>query len=306
MRYYKIHLGSKNSLAKIGLEESIIGLDYDMPDLTLLVEDPNIKEKLNPIYVETHPNVTKMQIASGIGAIYRFIKIIEVSDIVLLPLGDGTYRIGEVTGEYYYASNYESIPHRRTVRWYATLTKDIFSESLKNTLGAIGTISEVTHQSKEIENLLSGDDSKINNIITSESDQTEFALEKHLEDFILTNWSKLDLGKEYDLVKNEDGEIIARQYQTEVGPIDILAVKKDGSELLVIELKKGRSGDAVVGQTLRYLTAVKKELAEDGQTVRGLIITGSDDKKIRYSLEPLLGNIGFKVYEVAFSLKNII
>ena len=34
--------------------------------------------------------------------------------------------------------------------------------------------------------------------------------------------------------------------------MDILAIKKDKSELLVIELKKGRASDAVVGQTLRW------------------------------------------------------
>jgi len=35
--------------------------------------------------------------------------------------------------------------------------------------------------------------------------------------------------------------------------IDILAVSKDQKELLVVELKKGRASDVVVGQIQRYM-----------------------------------------------------
>jgi len=41
------------------------------------------------------------------------------------------------------------------------------------------------------------------------------------------------------------------QHATETGPLDILALRKYGSEFLVVELKKGRASDVVVGQILR-------------------------------------------------------
>jgi RecB family endonuclease NucS len=44
-------------------------------------------------------------------------------------------------------------------------------------------------------------------------------------------------------------------------PIDILAVSKDGTCLLVVELKRGRASDVVVGQALRYIGYVQDELA---------------------------------------------
>ncbi|MBU6172878.1 MAG: hypothetical protein KGQ60_03695, partial [Planctomycetes bacterium] len=53
--------------------------------------------------------------------------------------------------------------------------------------------------------------------------------------------------------------------------MDILAVSKDKSQLLVVELKKGRASDVLVGQTLRYTGYVQEELAEAGQTVKGII-----------------------------------
>ena len=99
-------------------------------------------------------------------------------------------------------------------------------------------------------------------------DPAAFAMEKHLEDFLVQNWAQTDLGKEYDIYE-EDGEIVGQQYQTDTGPLDILAISKDKKSLLVVELKKGRASDVVVGQTLRYMGYVQDELAEEGQTVRG-------------------------------------
>jgi RecB family endonuclease NucS len=42
--------------------------------------------------------------------------------------------------------------------------------------------------------------------------------------------------------------------------MDILAISKDRSRLLVIELKRGRASDAVVGQIQRYMGFVHEAL----------------------------------------------
>lgn len=39
-----------------------------------------------------------------------------------------------------------------------------------------------------------------------------------------------------------------------------------------MELKKGRARDAVVGQSLRYMSYVRDELVEENQDVRGIVI----------------------------------
>jgi restriction system protein len=304
MRYYKIHLGKQNMHARLGVEQGFIGIGFNMPNLSHLnLQDENLKESIRKIYLENHPDSSRASVASATGMIYRFIKTMEVGDIVIVPLGDNTYRVGEIIGDYFFAGENEPIQHRKNVKWISTLLKENFSQEFKNTVGAIATISDITHRSAEIEALLSGDAVRVESV-QSGVDQSEFALEKHLEDFLIENWSNTDLGREYDLFKNEDGEIQAQQYYTEVGPIDILAIKKDKSEVLIIELKKGRSSDAVVGQMLRYVTAVKREVAEEGQKIRAIILTGQDDKKIRYSLEPLNGLIEFMVYKVSFAIER--
>ena len=108
------------------------------------------------------------------------------------------------------------------------------------------------------------------------------------------------LGKTHDIY-TEDGEIIGQQFPSDTGPIDILAISKDRKELLVVELKKGRASDNVVGQVQRYMGYVLSELAEEGQTVRGAIIALEPDKRIEQALK-VAPNIDFYRYQVSFEL----
>jgi restriction system protein len=146
------------------------------------------------------------------------------------------------------------------------------SESLRYSTGSIGTVADITKYAQEIEGFVSG--SNVNTVFTSDEtieDPSSFALEKHLEDFLVKNWSSTLLGENYNIVE-ENGELIGQQYSTDTGPIDILAISKDEKEILVIELKKGRASDAVVGQVLRYMGFISSEVAESNQIVKGVLL----------------------------------
>ncbi|MEQ1718621.1 MAG: endonuclease NucS domain-containing protein, partial [Hyphomicrobium sp.] len=91
------------------------------------------------------------------------------------------------------------------------------------------------------------------------------------------------------------------QYPTETGPIDILAISRDKKRLLVVELKRERASDAVVGQILRYIGYVKEALAEDGQTVEGAIVALRSDPKLKWALAAV-PNVSFYKYEISFKL----
>ena len=134
----------------------------------------------------------------------------------------------------------------------------------------------------------------------SVEDPSVFALEKHLEDFLVQNWEHTELGKKYNIFE-EDGELVGQQYPSDTGPIDILAISKDKKELLVVELKKGRISDVVIGQIQRYMGYVKEELAENGQIVKGVIIALEDDTRLRRALA-VTQNIDFYTYKVSFKL----
>lgn len=126
-----------------------------------------------------------------------------------------------------------------------------------------------------------------------------FAMEKHLEDFLIANWEKTEIGKNYELIESE-GDLLSQQFQTSVGAIDILAKhRKDGS-YLVIELKKGRSSDAVTGQILRYIAWIKKNLA-NGKKVKGLVIVPEVDEKLKLSISEI-DHVDIMVYKIDFKL----
>ena len=130
----------------------------------------------------------------------------------------------------------------------------------------------------------------------------DFGLESHLEDFLVENWEKLELGKKYSILE-ENGDIVGQQYFTPIGKIDILAKSKDGSEWLIVELKKGKSNDQVVGQTLRYIGWIKKNKAKGNEKVKGLIIVREKDDKLRYALQSV-NNIDLMTYSVNFKLQK--
>ena len=125
-------------------------------------------------------------------------------------------------------------------------------------------------------------------------------MESHLEDFLVANWEQTDFGSDFRIF-DEDGEQVGKQYETDAGRIDILAISKDKNRILVIELKRGRTSDVVVGQLLRYMGYVKEELAEPGQTVEGVIIGLEDDQKLRWAMAAV-PSVRFYRYQVSFKL----
>jgi restriction system protein len=177
------------------------------------------------------------------------------------------------------------------------------SDSLRSSCGSYGTVSNLSRYADEIEHLIS-DNKPINLVAMDETVENPyvFAIETQLEDFLVKNWHHTDLGKEYEIFK-EDGQLVGQQYQSDSGPIDILAISKDKKTLLVVELKRGRASDNVVGQILRYMGYVKDELAENNQTVKGVIIAFESDNKIKRALS-VTNNIDFYTYKVSFKLEK--
>jgi predicted RNA-binding protein with PUA-like domain len=136
-----------------------------------------------------------------------------------------------------------------------------------------------------------------------ESDaESEFILEKYLEEFIVSNWDRIDFGEKLILFEDENGNI-GQQYLTEdAGYIDILA-KDESGNFVVIELKKGRKNDEVIGQVLRYMGWVRKNLVTNNEDVRGLVIVGEKDNKLEYALQEVNGKVHAKIYKIVFRLE---
>lgn len=144
---------------------------------------------------------------------------------------------------------------------------------------------------------------QVNNLLWFAFDQEEqgpeeviksygsISIENDLRDFLADNIFVVEKGL----------TLIKKEFDTkEVGRIDLLCKDKKGVHV-ILELKKGRKSDDVVGQTLRYLGWVEKNL---NSKVRGIIIVNEPDERLQYALGPLKNLIELKYYKVNFEIKN--
>lgn len=302
-QYYRILLGKGSLHAEDCIKGGFIGVDFDCAeDLTLhLLEDwRDFNKEFIPVFLAKNPGKSKITAGLICGMTRTVTKDLQLGDIVFCPNGAGGFRAAEVTGAYYYKAG-EILPHRRPVQWFSrVIQKDEMSNELLTSC-TYGAISALNAYAIEIERLISdarGPVISVND--ASVLDPDAFAMEKHLEDFIVENWSHTSFGSDYKVFADGDGNS-GKQYNIGDGRIDILAISKDEKTLLIIELKKGRASDEVVGQTLRYMGYAQEFLAEKGQSVRGAIIALKDDKKLRQALR-IVPQIEFFRYEISFKL----
>lgn len=305
--YFKIMLGQGSMHADDAKVGEYMGVGF--------IKDINLKDKFTnnvrdfnkkyiPLWLEQNPGRPRVAAGLACGQLWSAMHNIQVGDIVLSPTGkaSGLLYVGEVIGEYEYHKD-QPLQHRRKVNWFATVEREQMSTELKHSSGSILTVVDLSKYAAELELLIEHPGIQIKTTDETVEDASVFALEKHLEDFLVHNWSYTALGKKYDIYEH-DGEVIGQQYPSDTGPIDILAVSKDRKEILVVELKRGRISDVVVGQIQRYMGYVKDELAEKNQKVTGVIVALEDDIRLRRALS-VTQNISFMTYEVKFKLTKV-
>jgi hypothetical protein len=131
----------------------------------------------------------------------------------------------------------------------------------------------------------------------------EFVLEAHLEEFLAGNWASIGWGRPLEIWSGPGGQS-GHQLSTPVGRLDFLCVDRQADALVVVELKRGRPSDRVVGQVARYIGCVRTHLAWPGQAVEGLIVAAGADEALRYAIAAFPG-LQVMTYEIAFQLNPV-
>ena len=304
-KYNRIMLGAGSSHAQECFDGGFIGTDFGIyQDLSSHLPENwrEFNKAFIPVYLENNPEKSKVTAGLACGAIWTVSKGLNIGDVILSPDGNGNYRVGEIISEYYY-SHEGILPHRRNVKWLDLyIPRNEMSQSLQNSTGSIGTVCDISSYENEIKNFIS--QGAISPIVTNDEDgfidPLAFAMEKHLEEFLVVNWGQTEFAKHFKIFE-EDGELIGKQYQTGAGIIDILAISNDKKRLLVIELKRGRASDRVVGQVLRYMGYIKEQIATPNQTVEGAIIALEDDQSLRWAISNV-PSVSFYRYQISFKL----
>lgn len=135
------------------------------------------------------------------------------------------------------------------------------------------------------------------------SEASEFVLEAHLEEFLLGNWKSIQWGRPLELWTGQNGET-GHQLHTPIGILDFLCRDPISNALVVVELKRGKPSDRVVGQIARYMGWVRHHIAASGQPIEGIIVAHDYDESLGYAALALPGLSVF-AYEVTFSLHAV-
>ncbi|MDX3970145.1 MAG: endonuclease NucS [Bradyrhizobium sp.] len=132
----------------------------------------------------------------------------------------------------------------------------------------------------------------------SEDGGSEFAYEQDLQNYLAKNLHRIEPG----LRLHEEEDVTGLEYPAGGRYIDILAVDAQGG-FVVIELKVSRGYDRVVGQLLRYMAWVERNL-ESARPVRGIIVAKeiTDDLKLAASR---IDGVRLIEYQIEFKLKPV-
>ena len=128
-----------------------------------------------------------------------------------------------------------------------------------------------------------------------------FALESHLRDYLARNLPELEgVNGPLKLFVSADGRD-GVEFQTDVGPIDILACTDNG-DLYVFELKLGRGPDSALGQILRYMGWVEQHLCKNKKVI-GVIIAYEISTKLKYAASQV-PHVRLMEYELKVTLQS--
>jgi restriction system protein len=295
-------LGRGNELASLALDQGWIGTGW-LETLDLTGKFTSDARDFNRRYLESviETNQISSRIGAGLacGMTWTVGFGLESGDRVITRDSEEKFHVGELTGPYQFHKG-EELPHRRPVAWYpGTFSVDVISEELRRSLSTRNTVADLSSHHVEIEALLKHESDEISlSAAAVREDSLSFALERQLEEFIVANWEQTTLGRNYEIFKLND-ETVGQQFATDTGPIDILAQSKDGKELLIIELKRGRAGDNSVGQVLRYMSYIKE--LDQTKSVRGIIIGTEEHPGLRRALS-MVPEVTFFRYKMNFEL----
>lgn len=128
----------------------------------------------------------------------------------------------------------------------------------------------------------------------------EFAYESDLRDFLGKNLSLLEAGLR--LYVEEEGTS-GIEYPAGSGYVDILAVDRDGN-YVVVKLKVSKGYDRVIGQLLYYMAWIERNLAEDGQKVRGMIVAREISDSLRLACSKL-PEVDLFEYKLSISVNKV-
>lgn len=179
--------------------KSVIAISWaELNDLSLLAKE---REAFKEAYAKTWPTDSKQTVATQAGQVFRFVCEAKVGDYVVFPSKiDRMINIGQIEGEYFYASHEKRFVHQRKVKWLKQLERTTFSQGALYEVGSALTFFQIKNYAGEF---LAALDKSFKNKVLEEDEtvaQTADEIESQTRDFVLKSLKTKFKGYDFELV----------------------------------------------------------------------------------------------------------
>jgi len=111
----------------------------------------------------------------------------------------------------------------------------------------------------------------------AEQAKDEVLLEAAIEQYLVDHWAETPFAE-------RGVHLHDRQYNIPTGIVDLLGWQREQHAWWVVELKKGKAEDRVIGQLLRYTGWMRAERLRPKEDVRGVILAREASDRLKYAV----------------------
>ena len=158
---------------------------------------------------------------------------------------------------------------------------------------AIARYSEFFAEINTMGNALQDSDIEVDIPTENKQQQSNFRYENDLQTTFCSQISELF----------PDYDILGREYPINGKRIDVLLQHRETENLLVVELKAGRTDNSVFGQISMYIGMLQQLPSFSNKTIEGVIIAGAADEGLSYACKTNR-SISVKIYRMSIELED--
>lgn len=248
----------KTGLTHQFFENGFISMGWpQLPDLSKIKS----KSELSKIYETYYPGEKKMEHAIHMGQIWKFVKEVQIGDLIIFPDKEkSTVHVGKIIGEYNYSHKTSILQQNRKVNWTNEFPRSAFDLDLLNSFGSLLTFARV-RKDKAFERITRMIEGKNSPPINLDTDEIFYDLEVEGTNRIIKFIEQKFSGHPLADIINEI--LMAKGYVTKVsepgpdGGVDILAAPSPlgfNDPRIVVQVKSSSKTEDV--KVLRELGGV--------------------------------------------------